>query len=317
MTSAQSLYRLAIGLAAAAVAGLAAATALALTSVAFRPPTIGELVAACRDALIPALSWPALAVALLGMLTVSAVGLGARSVWRQTGDARRYLRRLDVVELLDVDGANVVLIEDDRPQAFCAGLLRPRVYLSTAALITLDDGELRAVLAHERHHQQRRDPLRLLIAHAFAAAFFFLPVLRRLANRYAALAELAADEAAVASIGDRSTLASALLTFGERRQPQVVVGIAPERVDHLLGHRPRWKIPVSLVLGAVVAVASLIVVGAAVATATAGASMSLPFVLAQLCAVLVAALPAAFVATVFAASRQRLRRLSPGTTPSG
>lgn len=305
MNSARSLYRLAVALGAVAASALVVATGLALTSVAFDSPSLGTIVDACRNALAPVFSWPALTVAALATLSVAAVALAVRSVVRQTRDVKRFLQRFEVIEPLNVDGMLVLLIEDEHPQAFCAGLFRPRVYLSTGAMITLDDAELQAVLAHERHHQQRRDPLRLLVARAVSDAFFFLPLLRQLSQRYAALAELAADEAAVAAVGNRSILASALLTFGERSKPAVVVGIAPERVDHLLGQRARWQLPVPLIFGALATLAGLVAIGAAAAASSGG--MTLPFVLAQMCTVVITALPAAVAAALIVASPGRLR----------
>lgn len=307
MGSARRLYRLGLALAAIAVGSLATATALALTSVDFRAPDFNMVAAACRAALSPFVSWPALAVAMLGAVSLATLFLGMRSIIRQGVDGRRYLSRLRIVEPLEMDRMRVFLVDDDRPQAFCAGLVRPRVYVSTAALVALDDDELRAVLAHERHHQRRRDPLRLLVVRALGDALFFMPVLRRLRERYAILAELAADEAAVSAAGSRSALASALLTFGERPNSHVVVGIAPERVDHLLGDRARWELPASLFAGALVTLGGLVAIGAA-ASSSGAAGMSLPFVLAQLCTIAMTAFPAVFGAGLLVASTRRMRR---------
>ncbi|MEJ7893074.1 MAG: M56 family metallopeptidase [Solirubrobacteraceae bacterium] len=305
--SARRLYRLSIGLATLAVGVLITATALAMTSVDLGLPSFSALVEACRNALLPDLTLPSIAIALLGSLSLAAFALGLRSLVVKKTAQRRFLKELRVVDRIDIDGTEVDLVDDDRSLAFCACLLRPRVYLSTGALIALDDDELRAVVAHERHHQQRRDPLRLLAAHVLGDALFFLPILRRLRQRYAALAELAADEAAVAAVGDRAFLASALLTFGDRPDAQVVVGIAPERVDHLVGARVRWKLPVSLLVGAIVTLAGLIALGASAATSSSGAGMSLPFVLAQVCAWTMTIVPALFGATLLIASTRRLR----------
>ena len=143
-----------------------------------------------------------------------------------------------------------MLVEEAQPQAFCAGFLRPRVFLSTGALRHLGQDELGAVLAHEEHHRARRDPLRIALARVFSHAFFFLPVLRRLSDRYCAMAELAADDAAArVSRGGGATLASALLSFSASAHPQGAVGIAPERVDHLLGRTPSWRLPGRAVAG--------------------------------------------------------------------
>ena len=306
--SARGLYRLGLALAALSLGALATATALALTSVDLSVPDPEAVAAACRSAFSPFVDLPALAVATLGAISLATLFLGAKSVARQFLDGRRFLSRLRIVEPLEMDGACVILIEDDRPQAFCAGLLHPRVYLSTGGLIALDDDELRAVLAHERHHQRRRDPLRLLFVRAIGDALFFMPVLRRLRERYAILAELAADDAAIAAAGSRSALASALLTFGERPDSDVVVGIAPERVDQLFGERARWELPLSLFAGAVVTLGGLVAIGAAAASQSGATGMSLPFVLAQLCTVAMTAFPAILGAGLLIASTRRLRR---------
>lgn len=114
----------------------------------------------------------------------------------------------------------------------------------------LSHEELDAVIAHESHHARRRDPLRLLVARSVAADLFFLPVMRRLAERYAAMAELAADEAAVGATRGPRALASALLAFDAHPSP-AVVGIAPERIDHLLGRDVRWDLPTLTLLAGI------------------------------------------------------------------
>src|SRR5258708_18459518 len=79
----------------------------------------------------------------------------------------------------------------------------------------------------------------------------------RLRERYSALAELAADESAVARTGDRSALAAALMTFASTPEPGVM-GIAPESVDHLLGESPRWQLSASLLTGALITLAGVL-----------------------------------------------------------
>src|SRR5205085_12231525 len=108
-----------------------------------------------------------------------------------------------------------LVVDDDRPLAFCTGYLSPRVYVSRGALAQTSAEELRAVLAHEAEHRRRRDPLRQACARVLCEALFFLPVLEALGDRSAALAELLADDAAVeACAGDPAPLAAAMLLFG-------------------------------------------------------------------------------------------------------
>src|SRR5439155_13112923 len=134
-------------------------------------------------------------VALIAMGAM-VIAMAMRSALRQIREQRRVLRALDPVQATELAGRSVTVFTHVRPQAFCAGLLRPRIYVSTAALERLSRVELGAVIVHEAHHQVRHDPLRILSARVLADALFFLPGLRRLHERHRELAELAADEAA-------------------------------------------------------------------------------------------------------------------------
>ena len=119
------------------------------------------------------------------------------------------------------------------------------MYVSAGALATLSVAELAAVVAHEGHHADRRDPLRILIARAIGDAYS-LPALPR---REQALAELAADDAAVRR-GGKAPLASALLAFRG--------GIAPERVDRLAGARPVGEVSPAMVYVTAAVIAALV-----------------------------------------------------------
>lgn len=149
------------------------------------------------------------------------------------------------------------------------------------------------MLAHERHHARRRDPLRLASGRVLADALFFLPALRRLVERQQALAEIGADEAAVATAGgDRSALASAMLGFSEASSDEVI-GLDPERIDYLLGEAPRWRFPLALCLAIGFALAA--VLGFALLagqTASGSATLALPFLSAKPCILMLAAIPA-------------------------
>lgn len=304
MASARRVWRLHAALALAGAAALVSAMAVALTRIDFSSTSAGEIAAACRQWAFPYLDAPAVAVLLVGSLCVAAVILVMREAWQATRATRRFQRSLSVQGFVPGQ-RDALLVEDPRPRAFCVGLLRPRVYLSRGAVSLLDRAELRAVLAHERHHLRRRDPLRLLVARSLGEGLFFLPVLRRLAERYAALAEVAADEAAVGEAGQRP-LASALLRFDSHPSP--AVGIAPERVDHLLGERTRWELPTLLVLGAVATIGALVALAIRLAQASGHASVSLPDVVAQACMLAMAIVPLLVGAAVLLSGRRLLRR---------
>jgi hypothetical protein len=298
---------LAVGGVGAVLVGGAAAAVLAGTSLGL--PSAAEISEAC-DSWLNA-GGPA---ALLGLgiiaLAITVVGLGVRSARRQLRSSRNYLAALPVSdEEILVEGASCRIIEVEEPQAFCAGHLRPRIYLSEGALDHLSQAELAAVVAHERHHVRRRDPLRLLIATALADSIFFVPILRRMSERYRALGELAADEAAVKTLHGPAPLASALLKFSEPEpSPAAVVGIDPERVDHLMGdvRASRWRLPRSLLGRSALALAAM---GGLVLLAWHGIvnpTLELPLVLAAACMFLMVGGPIALASGALVLSRRAL-----------
>jgi hypothetical protein len=230
-------------------------------------------------------------VLVLAALGAAVLALALRGVLREFRASRTFARAMRARDVRAL--GDVFVFDDERAQAFCAGLWRPRVYLSTGAAALLPEDELRAVLAHERGHRDRSDPLRIAFGRVMARALFFMPVLMRLHDRYCAIAELAADDAAVrASGGSPSALASAMLVFEGATHPDASVGIAPERVDHLLGRDVPSPLP--LVLGAI-ALASAVLIALAAwqvgGAATARATFNLPLLSTQPCIVMLALIP--------------------------
>jgi Zn-dependent protease with chaperone function len=106
------------------------------------------------------------------------------------------------------------------------GLMRPRILVSTGLATALTPAEIGAVLAHEREHLRRRDPLRLLAARLLAAWGCYLPVGRWLASLAALRYELAADRTAARCAG-RAVLAGALLKLASVPACPAVAAASP------------------------------------------------------------------------------------------
>ncbi len=309
--SASRLYRLHVGLAGLGAALVAGTIAVAATGVDPDLPSPASVAAAC-DRWLSSGGPGAVLVVALGALAVASLVLGVCSARRQLAAGRRYLRGLPVSsQPIAVEGSSCRLIETPAPHAFCAGYLRPQVYLSRGAVEQLGREELRAVVGHELHHARRRDPLRLLLARFLADALFFIPLLRRSSERYSALGELAADEAAVRRLdGRRPPLASALLKLSPPgAQPASVIGIAPERVDHLMGDpgAGRWRLPRSPASGSAVVLLSLAALLAASAHGLLVANLDLPILLAAGCMVAMIGGPIALALVAVVISRRALR----------
>jgi Zn-dependent protease with chaperone function len=161
--------------------------------------------------------WPAVA-----FITIVGVGmaLGIWSVRGQVKASRKLSRRVRDLELpltaelgeaADRAGLSgrVELVDSGECFSFAYGALTPRVAVSRRLLEDASASELDAVLEHERYHVRNLDPLKVLLARALPATFFYLPALRALHTRYVAGRELAADRRAVQSCG-RKPLAGAL-----------------------------------------------------------------------------------------------------------
>jgi Zn-dependent protease with chaperone function len=140
----------------------------------------------------------------------------------------------------------IVCTAQAEPLAFCIGLLRPRVVVSTGLVEQVSSSELAAILAHERRHQQRRDPLRFLVVTLLRSMLYPLPIIHDLSRTFLTLLEIEADEAAIACSG-RPALASALHKLLTLSAPY---GVSPRlaaitpfsvqsgRLEHLLDPHP-------------------------------------------------------------------------------
>jgi Zn-dependent protease with chaperone function len=156
---------------------------------------------------------------------------------------RRRARHDDVLAVIARPGpsADVHVIDGDRPAVYCLPGRR-RIVLTTGALTCLDDGQLDAVLAHERAHLSSRHHLVLALAMALQRAFpavgFFAVAVRQVAY----LVEAAADDAA-ARQAPRLTVASALLAVATTGVPAGALGAggsaAARRIQRLIDPPPR------------------------------------------------------------------------------
>jgi Zn-dependent protease with chaperone function len=308
VTRARVVLGLHAGLATLAAGVLGLTLFVAAQAVSLRPPSAAALATACTRFALPDVSIVSVAALAFGSLAIAVVLRSAVSLARQLRDTRRFLAALPVT---GSGPRGSVLIAADTPQAFCAGLLRPRIYISHVTLKALRADELDAVLAHEAHHVRLRDPLRIALARSVSDGLFFLPAARRLADRYTALAELAADGSAVRAHGAQP-LASALLAF-ERADP-AVVGMAPERFEHLLGDPSPWQLPLALIAWAMAVLAAVAAIALRLHAADGAAMFNLPLVAAQSCMLLMAVLPVVLGASMILAGRRIGRRGRLGVT---
>lgn len=232
MTSARRLARW--GFVAGALAGLATVLLVLAAFDTMSVHVLGAVGEATRYTDRPTLPIAIVAAiaAVGGAIAASSLVVGGWTLVSRGVTSWRFMRVSRRFGELSVADRRVLVVPRRRPEAFCAGLLCPRVFVSEGALDLLGGPELEAVVAHEAHHARRRDPLRMALADALAEGWFLFPALRDLSHRYSRLSELDADDAAVLATRTPRPLAAALLVF-ELERPGG--SVAPERVDRLLG----------------------------------------------------------------------------------
>jgi len=130
---------------------------------------------------------------LVGLLMLSGIILGLAKATKIIMAQGRLTRNLPLIKA-NHEGARV--FQQDAPQAFCYGFLRPKVAVSTGLLQSLSSDEIKAVISHEQAHQQSHEPLKILVGEFLSRMFYFIPLIQKLFTSYQTAAELAADEAA-------------------------------------------------------------------------------------------------------------------------
>lgn len=124
------------------------------------------------------------------------------------GRATRSVRRLLGEAMIGGPQGSVIVSEQDVVLA-AAGIGRPRVVVSTGALLALDDDELAAGLAHEQAHIARQHRWILLYAEACRGLSIFFPGARQASRQLSHHLERDADAWALRR-HDRLALAGAI-----------------------------------------------------------------------------------------------------------
>lgn len=169
------------------------------------------------------------------------LGLAGGAFWfrflRRLVDGQR---RVQTLLRLAKETRGFHLLPSAKALAFSAGLLRPRTLLSSMVMTSLDEDDLKVLLAHETAHAKRRDALRMVIAEAMLMA-----VPRRirlvLLEDLSLACEEACDREALPQAGSPERMAEVLLRVQRlgmvtpAGQPGASGSQLPLRVRALLG----------------------------------------------------------------------------------
>jgi Zn-dependent protease with chaperone function len=158
----------------------------------------------------PALSAPLLLPSLLVVaIWLASTGPGLLRIVLASATALRQVRAVKRLPAESFEGTVVRFTDCGGPAAFTAGLHAPVIVLDRNVWDTLDARERRAVLAHERAHAERGDPLTGLVLRAALALQPWLP--EEALGRWGHATELHCDRHAADLLGDGAEVAEALV----------------------------------------------------------------------------------------------------------
>jgi hypothetical protein len=186
-----------------------------------------------------------LALALLCILSLGlSIGRGFRAsvaAFQYARECRRQGRKLR----LSVWSQPLLVLDSDEPLLAVAGVMQPRIVVSSGVLRALSSQQLDAALEHEQAHLASRDNLKRLLMLLAPDVFPFCRCFAGLERSWMRFTEWAADDQAAAGDSERSVaLASALVRVAKMGLPARPAGVAicfvaddaglSARVDRLL-----------------------------------------------------------------------------------
>jgi beta-lactamase regulating signal transducer with metallopeptidase domain len=134
---------------------------------------------------------------------------------------------------------DVTVIEDSSFIALTKGLLRPRIYISTAVLESFDDKEVEAILLHEHHHCKKFDPFHVFVLTLLNYGFGYIPLVHKTAYYFSTWKEIQADNYAIQKMGSWQHIGSVLLQLAKRNitfSHVGAVGFADKSINYRLQH---------------------------------------------------------------------------------
>jgi len=182
--------------------------------------------------------------ATLLLTFITALILGSLSFFIQVWKTKRLVRRLlkhrislskkaeNIATSLGI-AKKVYIVKDKNMYSFCAGILQPKILITTTLASSLSNRELEAVFLHEKAHIKNHDPLKLLFGKTVSWLFFFLPVFSQLYKNMEGTNELLADHWTIAKQEEATFLRGALKKILAVPQLKIATVPAVANPDHL------------------------------------------------------------------------------------
>lgn len=195
-----------------------------LLAIRYLPETLDHLTRSCNQSFLMFMNDPmhfiglaaggaATTVMLIGVFTFLATLQKSKRMLAGLRSTKRSNLPPEVLSLAKrqgIDEGAIELVDSPNPLAFCHGVLRRRILVSTGLLASLSPKELEAVVIHEACHFRKHHPRMILIGKLFARSFFFIPIIKELSRLLDTLIEINADRAVILAQRSATHLRQAL-----------------------------------------------------------------------------------------------------------
>ena len=104
----------------------------------------------------------------------------------------------------------VSIVKDTRLFAFCLGIRKSHIYISTKTASIMTTTQLEAILLHEKYHLEHADSLTLFIGSLPGLLFPFFPFIPKFLEHYKIEREIKADKQAVMELGSTKPIIEVL-----------------------------------------------------------------------------------------------------------
>ncbi len=125
---------------------------------------------------------------------------------------------------------NISIVNSSKPFAFCFGIRKPKIFISTGLIKLLTKKELEIVITHEKYHLKNHDTLTLMLATIFESLAPYFPLLTDIIKHYRIERELQADQFAIMGLHDDASLVNVLKKL-LKYEPRFAIAEVPAIAD--------------------------------------------------------------------------------------
>ncbi|HEX9817460.1 MAG TPA: M56 family metallopeptidase [Patescibacteria group bacterium] len=145
-----------------------------------------------------------------------------------------------IINKHNLSDKSVRIIKDYNLTAYTIGLFKPKVIISKTLTEQLSSDQLEAVVLHEVHHLRSHHVLWLLLSRLISSLFFFIPLIKHLAQQLKTEFELSADAFVIKKQKTRNHLCDSLalnIQYAGEVFPHFATSPLEKRVEFLVDNK--------------------------------------------------------------------------------